>query len=110
MPASHDKFALAAYSAALLAGVAFAEGAHERHQHHGKDGAARTIELKLAEAKLKLLSRLPIRVVGVVLNTVHIGHDFGYYAGTYSDPSEETRLPVLETKIGEFARRSGLST
>ena len=60
---------------------------------------------KLAEAKLKLLSRLPIRVLGVVLNGVSMGGDFQYYS--YSE-SKEPKVPELETQLTEFARRSGL--
>jgi len=62
---------------------------------------------KLAEAKLRLLTRLPIRVLGVVLNNVRLGGDFRYYGYAYSD--EESKLPVLETKLADFARRSGLT-
>ncbi|HZI43476.1 MAG TPA: polysaccharide biosynthesis tyrosine autokinase [Gemmatimonadaceae bacterium] len=63
---------------------------------------------KLAEAKLKLITRLPIRLLGVVLNDVRMSGDFQYYSYSYSDKKEETKLPVLETQIDEFARRSGL--
>ena len=65
---------------------------------------------KLAEAKLKLLARLPIRVVGVVLNHVHLRGDFQYYAYSYDDV-EQTRpaTAVSDSQVNEFARRSGLS-
>jgi Mrp family chromosome partitioning ATPase len=63
---------------------------------------------KLAEAKLKLLTRLPIRLLGVVLNDVRLSGDFQYYSYSYSDTKEETKLPALESQIDEFARRSGL--
>ena len=64
---------------------------------------------KVAEAKLKLLTRLPVRVLGVVLNNVRIGGDFQYYSYAYQDGNEEAKqLPVLESKLTEFARRSGL--
>jgi tyrosine-protein kinase Etk/Wzc len=63
---------------------------------------------KLAEAKLKLLKRLPIHVLGVVLNNVRMGGDFQYYAYTYSDLKEEKKIPELESQIPDFARRSGL--
>jgi capsular exopolysaccharide synthesis family protein len=65
---------------------------------------------KLAEAKLKLLARLPIRIVGVVLNNVHLRGDFQYYAYSYQD-FEQTRQPTADSdsRINEFARRSGLS-
>ena len=62
---------------------------------------------KLAEAKLKLITRLPIRLLGVVLNDVHMGGDFQYYAYSYSDP-EQAKLPALESQLDDFARRSGL--
>jgi capsular exopolysaccharide synthesis family protein len=63
---------------------------------------------KLAEAKLKLLTRLPIRLLGVVLNDVRLSGDFQYYSYGYSDQKEESKLPALESQIDEFARRSGL--
>jgi len=63
---------------------------------------------KLAEAKLKLLTRLPIRILGAVLNDVRMSGDFQYYSYTYTDVKEESKLPALETQIDEFARRSGL--
>jgi polysaccharide biosynthesis transport protein len=63
---------------------------------------------KLAEAKLKLITRLPIRLLGVVLNDVEMAGDFQYYAYSYSDQSEQTKLPALESQLDEFARRSGL--
>jgi tyrosine-protein kinase Etk/Wzc len=62
---------------------------------------------RLAEAKLKLLSRLPIHLLGVVLNDVTIGGDFQYYAYSYSDPAAPTHVPEVETQLTEFARRSG---
>ena len=63
---------------------------------------------KLAEAKLKLITRLPIRLLGVVLNDVRMAGDFQYYAYSYSDQNDETKLPALESQLDEFARRSGL--
>jgi succinoglycan biosynthesis transport protein ExoP len=63
---------------------------------------------KLAEAKLKLITRLPIRLLGVVLNDVRMSGDFQYYSYSYGDQKEETKLPALESQIDEFARRSGL--
>src|SRR5207237_398108 len=63
---------------------------------------------KLAEAKLKLITRLPIRLLGVVLNDVRMAGDFQYYAYTYSDLKEEAKLPAIESQLDEFARRSGL--
>jgi tyrosine-protein kinase Etk/Wzc len=63
---------------------------------------------KLAEAKLKLITRLPIRLLGVVLNDVQMAGDFQYYSYSYSDEKEETKIPALESQLDEFARRSGL--
>ena len=63
---------------------------------------------KLAEAKLKLITRLPIRVLGVVLNDVQIGGDFQYYSYSYTDEGEDTKIPALQSQVDEFARRSGL--
>ncbi len=63
---------------------------------------------KLAEAKLKLITRLPIRLLGVVLNDVQLAGDFQYYSYSYTDESEEKKMPALESQVDEFARRSGL--
>jgi capsular exopolysaccharide synthesis family protein len=63
---------------------------------------------KLAEAKLKLITRLPIRLLGVVLNDVRMAGDFQYYAYSYGGKSEQTKLPAIESQLDEFARRSGL--
>lgn len=63
---------------------------------------------KLAEAKLKLITRLPIRLLGVVLNDVHMAGDFQYYAYSYGDQNEQAKLPALESQLEDFARRSGL--
>jgi capsular exopolysaccharide synthesis family protein len=65
---------------------------------------------KLAAAKLKLLSRLPINVLGVVLNDVSIGGDFQYYAYSYADSTDPSQTLDVEAKLNEFARRSGLSS
>ena len=64
---------------------------------------------KLAEAKLKLLSRLPIRVLGVVLNNVRLRGDFQYYAYTYRDIEAKQEPVPSDSKVTELARRSGLS-
>jgi tyrosine-protein kinase Etk/Wzc len=63
---------------------------------------------RLAQAKLKLLSRLPIHLLGVVLNDVSIGADFQYYAYSYADPGQQQGSPELDTRLSAFARRSGL--
>jgi succinoglycan biosynthesis transport protein ExoP len=64
---------------------------------------------KLAEAKLRLLKRLPINILGVVLNDVSVGGDFQYYAYSYYDTKQERQVPEIEAQLTEFARRSGLS-
>jgi capsular exopolysaccharide synthesis family protein len=46
---------------------------------------------RMAQAKLKVLNRLPIRVLGAVLNATPSEGEFGYYSYLYSDLSEEVR-------------------
>ena len=44
---------------------------------------------RMAQAKLKILNRLPIRLLGAVLNATHSNEDFSYYSYLYSDLPEE---------------------
>jgi hypothetical protein len=46
---------------------------------------------RMALAKLRMLSRLPVRVLGAVLNATPTGGDFRYYSYLYSDLPEEER-------------------
>jgi Mrp family chromosome partitioning ATPase len=39
---------------------------------------------EMTEAKLETLNRLPIRILGVVLNDVRTGREGGFYYGYYS--------------------------
>ena len=57
-----------------------------------------------AEAKLELLRRLPIRLLGVVLNDVRAGSDYGVY-GYYLSGYEQTSEPLFRPLLA--ARRSG---
>jgi polysaccharide biosynthesis transport protein len=61
----------------------------------------------LAEAKLKLVHRLPIRVVGAVLNATSAADGSQYYAYYYDDARDRgPAMPQLEQKVAELARRS----
>lgn len=61
----------------------------------------------LAEAKLKLVNRLPIRVLGTVVNAMGAGDGSRYYAYAYQDEHGRGReMPQLERQVAEFARRS----
>ena len=61
----------------------------------------------LAEAKLKLVDRLPIRVVGTVLNAMSAGDGSRYYAYYYDDTRKRgPAMPQLEQQVAELARRS----
>jgi capsular exopolysaccharide synthesis family protein len=63
---------------------------------------------RVAEAKLKLIDRLPIRLLGVVLNDIRDEESYPYYSYLHTDlPDEEARLPHLESQVVEFARRTG---
>lgn len=44
---------------------------------------------KMAQAKLKILNRLPIKLLGAVLNATRSDGDFSYYSYLYSDLPEE---------------------
>jgi succinoglycan biosynthesis transport protein ExoP len=54
----------------------------------------------IAEAKVKVLQRLPIRVLGVVLNDVRPGAVYSYYA--YSLAGDEMRAEDPEGSAGEL--------
>jgi polysaccharide biosynthesis transport protein len=61
----------------------------------------------LAEAKLKLVNRLPIRVLGTVLNAMVVGEGSRYYAYAYDESRDrKSALPQLELEVAELARRS----
>jgi capsular exopolysaccharide synthesis family protein len=62
----------------------------------------------LAGAKLKLIDRLPIRVLGTVLNAMSAGDGSSYYAYYYHDDARHrgNGTPQLERQVTEFARRS----
>jgi Mrp family chromosome partitioning ATPase len=45
---------------------------------------------EMAEAKLRILDRLPVRVLGAVLNHIHAGHGvYKYYSYSYGYASED---------------------
>jgi Mrp family chromosome partitioning ATPase len=60
----------------------------------------------LAAAKIELVNRLPIRVLGTVLNAISAGDGSRYYA--YDDGARDrgTAMPQLERQVAELARSS----
>jgi Mrp family chromosome partitioning ATPase len=46
---------------------------------------------RLADAKLRLVDRLPVRAIGAVLNAVNVTGSFRYYAYNYSDADREVK-------------------
>lgn len=60
---------------------------------------------KLAEAKLEVLGRLPITIVGAVLNDIHDAGAYRYYAYEYGyhieEEDEPARLPAM-TRSDEY--------
>jgi succinoglycan biosynthesis transport protein ExoP len=62
----------------------------------------------LAKAHVKVLSRLPIRVVGTVLNAVPDTGGYQYYGYMDSD-LRGNRLPDAARQAADFVQRSGLS-
>jgi Mrp family chromosome partitioning ATPase len=60
---------------------------------------------KLAAAKLEVLDRLPIRILGTVLNAVPDGPAYRYYGADYSYQDENTEaISDLATPKGLVAR------
>lgn len=51
---------------------------------------------KLAAAKLEVLDRLPIRIIGAVLNAVPDGGAYRYYGADYSYGDEQMREPIAD--------------
>ncbi len=61
----------------------------------------------MAEAKLKLLDRLPIRVLGAVLNDIQAEGIYRYYSYLYGyTADEEPAAPQLAGKTGEISREA----
>ena len=58
---------------------------------------------KMAEAKLKLLERLPIRPLGAVLNDIRAQGVYRYYTYLYGyTTSEDDEMPRLAPEVGEL--------
>ncbi len=51
---------------------------------------------KLAAAKLDVLDRLPIRVLGAVINAVPDGGAYRYYAADYDYKDEPAGDPIVD--------------
>ena len=49
----------------------------------------------MAEAKLKLLDRLPVRILGAVLNDIQLGGVYKYYSYIYGYTADEPSTPQL---------------
>lgn len=61
---------------------------------------------KMAEAKLKLLERLPIRVLGAVLNDIRAQGAYRYYTYLYGyTTSEDDEMPRLAPQVGELTEK-----
>lgn len=50
---------------------------------------------QMAEAKLRLLDRLPVRILGAVLNDIQAVGVYRYYGYTYGYTADEERMPEL---------------
>ena len=62
---------------------------------------------KMAEAKLKLLERLPIRPLGAVLNDIRAQGVYRYYTYLYGyTTSEDDEMPRLAPQVGELTGRT----
>ena len=61
---------------------------------------------KMAESKLKLLDRLPVRMLGAVLNDIRAQGEYKYYSYLYGyTTSEDDDLPQSTTQVGELTGR-----
>jgi capsular exopolysaccharide synthesis family protein len=62
---------------------------------------------KMAEAKLKLLERLPIRRLGAVLNDIRAQGVYRYYTYLYGyTTSEDDDVPRLAPRVGELTAQT----
>ena len=61
---------------------------------------------KMAESKLKLLDRLPVRMLGAVLNDIRAQGEYKYYSYLYGyTTSEDDDLPRSSPQVGELTGR-----
>ena len=61
---------------------------------------------KMAESKLKLLDRLPVRMLGAVLNDIRAQGEYKYYSYLYGyTTSEDDDLPQTTPQMGELTGR-----
>jgi protein SCO1/2 len=121
MPEKRNRFVVAVFGAALLTGGgAFADVAHEHHQHHGhgavdhsqhkaaaenaQPAAAGTIELKLAEAKLIDQHGTALDFKADVVGRKIVVMDFVYTTCTTVCPVLSVLLAQVQDKLG---RRAG---
>jgi tyrosine-protein kinase Etk/Wzc len=51
---------------------------------------------RMALAKLKILNRLPVRLLGAVLNATRADADYRYYSYLYSDLAEDVKRPLAQ--------------
>lgn len=59
---------------------------------------------QMAEAKLRLLDRLPIRILGAVLNDIQFDGVYKYYSYIYGYTADEERAPQLAAQAGDGRR------
>ncbi len=66
-----------------------------------------TTDRRMADAKLKLLKRLPIRILGAVLNDIRAQGVYRYYTYLYGyTTSEDDELPQLAPRVGELTGKT----
>lgn len=62
---------------------------------------------KMAESKLKLLDRLPVRMLGAVLNDIRAQGEYKYYSYLYGyTTTEDDELPRTSPQVGELTGRT----
>jgi hypothetical protein len=55
---------------------------------------------QMAEVKLRVLDRLPVRVLGAVLNHIHVGiGPYKYYSYSYGYSAEDEIAEEIEPKM-----------
>ncbi|HEY7896308.1 MAG TPA: polysaccharide biosynthesis tyrosine autokinase [Gemmatimonadaceae bacterium] len=66
-----------------------------------------TTDRRMADAKLKLLKRLPIRLLGAVLNDIRAQGVYRYYTYLYGyTTSEDDELPQLAPQVSELSGKN----
>ncbi|HEX5436721.1 MAG TPA: polysaccharide biosynthesis tyrosine autokinase [Gemmatimonadaceae bacterium] len=67
---------------------------------------AGTSDRKMAEAKLSLVDRLPVRLLGAVLNDIRQAGAYRYYSYLYGYSIVDEDVPQIESRVGELTGKT----